>query len=67
MIGFLYLEVVGKVQLHDVKAVTVLGEDWLDRVPHCAVLGHRHDLVDLVGEAHFEDVALVSLEDVEVL
>ena len=45
----------------------MFGEDWFDGVADCALLGDRHDLGDLVRQVHLKHVALVRLEDVEML
>lgn len=63
----LYLEVCGEMELHDFQVVAMFGEDWSDGIPDRAQGGHRHDLGDLVGEVDFKHIALVSLENVEML
>lgn len=45
----------------------MFGEDWFDGIAHCSFWRHCHDLGDLVGKVHFEHIALVGLENIEML
>ena len=45
----------------------MLREDRSDGVPHCAILRNSHDLGDLVGQVDLKHVALVALDQVEML
>ena len=61
------LESVGELEVHHVKGVIILPQNWVNGLPHVASLRDLHDLGELVGKVHLEYVPLVGLQDVQML